>query len=324
MENGTKLDFGMMGYCFKFQFQQRFKLHAPRVIPPSFENSAVACQPRASSKAYCVVWGSGDYCIDPEFDTQKLVPFIDDMPDLSFVKRTLFSLGANGACIKMLAMANRLDEDLRVFDLPSLGLKLICCPEPRPAALLQSTKERITIPLANDDNRLACTLLLAEKDFDLIQIQDIFGPVLILFHPNPSPRDFKIKHCLSFLKSYLGLTSSLSDELSLILQASGTHGMESIFQPNPKARKEHKKQMRGMVPPTDLGSHAPGKGGMFCDQQVVICAHPNCPVGNDSSCPVQFMRCGRCKSAFYCSKDCQKQHWRTHKVFCNKSKCSNK
>lgn len=31
---------------------------------------------------------------------------------------------------------------------------------------------------------------------------------------------------------------------------------------------------------------------------------------------VQLQRCGRCKSVFYCSKECQKKDWRSHKAVC--------
>lgn len=31
-------------------------------------------------------------------------------------------------------------------------------------------------------------------------------------------------------------------------------------------------------------------------------------------------RCSRCQSANYCSKDCQRQHWKIHKVICNEEK----
>lgn len=32
------------------------------------------------------------------------------------------------------------------------------------------------------------------------------------------------------------------------------------------------------------------------------------------------MRCSRCQQAFYCDKDCQRQDWKRHKQWCNKSK----
>jgi hypothetical protein len=33
----------------------------------------------------------------------------------------------------------------------------------------------------------------------------------------------------------------------------------------------------------------------------------------------RFKKCSRCKKAYYCSVDCQKIHWKKHKVDCNES-----
>lgn len=33
-----------------------------------------------------------------------------------------------------------------------------------------------------------------------------------------------------------------------------------------------------------------------------------------------FLRCGQCKSAYYCDRKCQKQHWKEHKSICKKEK----
>lgn len=38
----------------------------------------------------------------------------------------------------------------------------------------------------------------------------------------------------------------------------------------------------------------------------------------------KFLRCGRCKAAFYCTKECQTRHWNTHKACCKKVTPKNK
>ena len=39
-----------------------------------------------------------------------------------------------------------------------------------------------------------------------------------------------------------------------------------------------------------------------------------CPVCNK----VAETKCTGCKTVFYCNKDCQKKHWKTHKFECKK------
>ena len=33
---------------------------------------------------------------------------------------------------------------------------------------------------------------------------------------------------------------------------------------------------------------------------------------------VRLLKCGHCKKAWYCSVECQKEHWSKHKIFCKK------
>jgi hypothetical protein len=32
---------------------------------------------------------------------------------------------------------------------------------------------------------------------------------------------------------------------------------------------------------------------------------------------VKMSKCGRCKRAAYCSKECQRDHWKIHKLDCD-------
>jgi hypothetical protein len=36
--------------------------------------------------------------------------------------------------------------------------------------------------------------------------------------------------------------------------------------------------------------------------------------------PVKFLRCGRCKLAYYCDRNCQIKNWKKHKNWCNEER----
>lgn len=43
----------------------------------------------------------------------------------------------------------------------------------------------------------------------------------------------------------------------------------------------------------------------------------SCAYCNKSS--VELLRCSGCRNAFYCSKECQRAHWKTHKQQCTRT-----
>jgi hypothetical protein len=157
-DDDEKLDFAMAGYAMKLHWIQAMAQRAPRVKPQLGLGRTSQSQQRGKrNKVYCVLWGSGDLIADPEFDSSILIPFGNDgMPSLAAVRKALLVAGKDRTCVNYLALSNRLNEAVRVYDLPTLGFKLISLPDPRPKSLLESTESRINIPLANDDNRLAC------------------------------------------------------------------------------------------------------------------------------------------------------------------------
>ncbi|KAF8967062.1 hypothetical protein BDZ97DRAFT_1656914 [Flammula alnicola] len=50
-------------------------------------------------------------------------------------------------------------------------------------------------------------------------------------------------------------------------------------------------------------------------KNIKSCYNPKCQYYNRVSAKAP-LKCGRCKTAHYCDKDCQKAHWSYHKEFC--------
>ena len=51
--------------------------------------------------------------------------------------------------------------------------------------------------------------------------------------------------------------------------------------------------------------------------KMSLCYNPQCTAPYGKVDRSKIMCCGRCQSATYCSRQCQKSHWRAHKASCN-------
>ena len=51
--------------------------------------------------------------------------------------------------------------------------------------------------------------------------------------------------------------------------------------------------------------------------KMSVCYNPQCTIPHGKVDRSKIMCCGRCQSATYCSRQCQKSHWRAHKPSCN-------
>ena len=51
--------------------------------------------------------------------------------------------------------------------------------------------------------------------------------------------------------------------------------------------------------------------------KMSLCYNPQCTIPHGKVERSKIMCCGRCQSVMYCSRECQKAHWRVHKSSCN-------
>lgn len=103
--------------------------------------------------------------------------------------------------------------------------------------------------------------------------------------------------------------------MTLNLSPAGSGGDDALLQPNHEAHCQRDKQ-RGVDFVGSLG--ALGAALSMLPLVAGVCSNPVCRnlegVGDEAG--QQGSLCAACRKARYCSKACQKQHWKLHKQVC--------
>ena len=66
---------------------------------------------------------------------------------------------------------------------------------------------------------------------------------------------------------------------------------------------------------SSLGSSLPSPNDKT--DRLQCCAQCGHSGNGDSATHHNLLRCSKCKSVYYCTKECQKDHWKIHKAECN-------
>lgn len=313
-EEDEKMSLGHIGYAFKLAFCRLIALSSPKIVPGS--HAPIASKSNKKSrrqKVYATLVPSSEgLCLSNDCK-EVLIPFDGNLISLEHCRRVLFANWTMHAKTLMNA-CNRQDAPLRIFELSSLNLKLVCCPDPRPTSWLHASSQiRVTHELAEDDNQIASHLLMAECGWDLTQVMDIFGPILV-FSLNGD--NLKSRHLKTFIDSYFGDTN-LEDFLE---QADSTVDSTAesldVFSLPEYVVEAARLQAKGAVPATDLLTHFDGSGKKN-ESLLGVLSCKGC--GSQGSKESPLRACTRCEMAFYCSHACQKSHYATHRVLCKKA-----
>jgi hypothetical protein len=315
MEEDEHTTLSRIGRVFRLNVLRALKERAPKVFPQDhFEPAAKhSLKKDRKNKTYGILIPSDQGMILDS--NSKTVHLHHDQGgvDLKFCRRLLMDNWSEKSK-SLMQIYGRTEAPLRVFDLEMLGLKLIACPDPRPELWLRSeSKIRITEWLVEEDNQLAIYLTMANCNFDMIQLRDIFGPILVTRHP--FGRDLKLNHLRSFIKSYFGHSGHLGGFADLFGQGLASLDTEdfgatenALCKAIPKPVREAIQQQKdGLSPATDLLTYAgpkytlPGFAGK--------CASCNRLLNTRKA-------CGRCKAVYYCSKECQLTDWKEHRPQC--------
>ena len=316
-DNDVELTLGKMGYAFKIPILQLQALTAPKVIPQkSTSASSSSRNGSRRNKVYATIVSSDEgLFLTEECRTIHIRTLADGSVDLEQCRKHLYSAWNEHALI-MMARFRKQNDPLRVFELETLGLKLVCCPDPRPDPW--KVRCHLAKELAEDDNIVACSLLMADCGYDLTQVRDIFGPILVM---SGKGDDMKLKRLRGIIKSYFGVDSG-DLGASILSKVEKVNSLDKSnlgapFTMNQMVTKTARKQAKGKIPATDLLSHY---DGMESVRNILgLCTCGNCGAkdgdGNDNG-SKRLKVCKRCEMVFYCSKECQLAHHKTHRPFC--------
>ena len=193
-------------YTRTLSILQKLTLSSPKVLPQVSPSSTSSSSPTFGSKYgtrrnkfYATIVNSNeDLRLSEDCIAIHIRTLDDGSVDLAQCRRHLFSAWSEHALL-MIGFYGKQNDPLKIFELKTLGLTLICCPDPRPDGVC-----RVTLELAEDHNFAASRLLMADSGWDSTQIGDIFGPILVM---SRNGDDMNLRRLRGLLKSIFGADS---------------------------------------------------------------------------------------------------------------------
>eukprot|EP00961_Rhodomonas_salina_P233637 3157591-Rhodomonas_salina.6 len=319
---------------------------APRVLPQQKKYRSASVQ----KKLDCILCpDSEDMC----FEESRVIRLkqIHGNPDMLQARTVLFQTW-KGTGPALLKVFNRQSEELQEISLTSLGLTLICCPDPRP----EGTRAKLmTEALASSDNLIASKLVFADSNCNVLRLRNLFGPVIVF---SATGQNLRVQDLKKLLYNFYGYTldkSFLEQFWRQLMSEMETHRQSSCetqvqqltlqqeapaslevavpaqiapgaVDDNDSSQSATDRAMgeavtRFLTMPTEVWKEIKKEmkvGNPLTDDLLLHMRHHGFCCSGCQSVGQPVLRCSGCLGSRvrYCSKECQERDWPDHKPVC--------